>query len=96
MVIKRTSLFRQQFFDIVFYIAKDKVSASQNFKSDINKLIKELLNFPFKYRKSYYYENENIRDLIYKGYSIIYKVDLEKSEIVVLEIFNQNLPQLEG
>ncbi len=96
MVIKRTSLFRQQFFDIVFYIAKDKVSASQNFKSDINKLIKELINFPFKYRKSYYYENENIRDLIYKGYSIIYKVDLEKSEIVVLEIFNQNLPQLEG
>lgn len=96
MVIKRTSLFRQQFFDIVFYIAKDKVSASQNFKSDINKLIKELPNFPFKYRKSYYYENENIRDLIYKGYSIIYKVDLEKSEIVVLEIFNQNLPQLEG
>ena len=75
MVIKRTSLFRQQFFDIVFYIAKDKVSASQNFKSDINKLIKELPNFPFKYRKSYYYENENIRDLIYKGYSIIYKVD---------------------
>lgn len=96
MVIKRTSLFRQQFLDIVFYIAKDKVSASQNFKSDINKLIKELPNFPFQYRKSNYYESDNVRDLIYKGYSIIYKVDLDKSEIVVLEIFNQNLPQLEG
>jgi len=96
MVIKRTSLFRQQFFDIVFYIANDKVTASQKFKSDVNKLINELPNFPFKYRKSYYYENENIRDLIYKGYSIIYKVDLEENIIVVLEIFNQNLPQLEG
>ena len=49
---------------------------------------------PKKYRKSYYYHNDdNTRDMIFKGYTIIYKI--YDDYINIIEIFNQNLPILE-
>jgi hypothetical protein len=43
---------------------------------------------PFKFRKSLYHIDENIRDLIYKGYCIPYLV--EDKKIVILNIFKYN------
>jgi hypothetical protein len=45
---------------------------------------------PYKYRKSYYYNDERIRDMVFRGYTIIYKISGEF--IIIVEIFNQNLP----
>jgi len=42
---------------------------------------------PYKYRKSYYYDDENIRDFIFKGYTIPYLIDKQKDLLVVLDIF---------
>ena len=39
---------------------------------------------PYKYRKSIYYNDYSIRDLIYKGYIITYKIETDK--ILILEI----------
>ena len=77
---------------ITDYIKKDKQSASINFVKKLKKNIKNLNNSPFKYRQSDYFNNENIRDMTYMGYTIIYKVYLEKNTIVVVDIFNQNKP----
>jgi hypothetical protein len=33
------------------------------------------------------YDNENIRDLIFKGYTIPYMVDSENNKIIILDIF---------
>jgi hypothetical protein len=41
---------------------------------------------PYKYRKSIYFDNENIRDLIYKGYTIPYLIDEDNKSIVLLGI----------
>ena len=73
-------------------IAKDKVSASKNFQQELDKLIKNIPNFPYKYRQSIYFEDKNIRDLIYKKYTINYEINLEKHSIDILNIFNQNKP----
>ena len=54
--------------------------------------IKELINFPFKFRQSKYYNDENARDLIFKGYTIPYYIDLKNNTIVILTIFKYNLP----
>ncbi|NWF66068.1 MAG: type II toxin-antitoxin system RelE/ParE family toxin [Campylobacterales bacterium] len=46
--------------------------------------MKNLINFPYKFRKSIYFEDDSYRDLIFEGFIIIYKVEDEK--IVILEI----------
>jgi plasmid stabilization system protein ParE len=85
MIIIRGIRFDIQLFSILRYIAKDKKSAAIDFESELNHKIKDLLHFPLKYRASFYIEDEAYRDLIYKGYTIIYKV--EKEKILMLEIF---------
>jgi len=45
---------------------------------------------PEKYRKSYYFDDEKMRDMIYRGYTIIYEIGDEVIEIH--DIFNHNLP----
>jgi plasmid stabilization system protein ParE len=77
---------------ITNYIKKDKQGASVDFAKDLKKNIKNLNNSPFKYRPSIYFDNENIRDMTYKGYTIIYKVNMQEEAIVVADIFNQNKP----
>ena len=74
------------------YIAKDRVSASKNFQKKLDKLIKNIPNFPYKYRESIYFNNKNIKDLIYKKYTINYEINLEENSIEILNIFNQNKP----
>ena len=95
MVIIKTNLFRSRFRDIVFYIAKDKKEAAKGFKNKLNVAIENLTNFPYKYRQSYYYHDENIRDMAFDGYSIIYRIDTARELIEILEIFNQNTPEIQ-
>lgn len=85
MIIIKDPIFVKQLLSILRYIANDKISASIKFEKELNQLIKDLINFPYKFRPSYYFEDESYRDLIYKGYTIIYKV--EKKRILILEIF---------
>jgi len=93
MKIIRTSLFISQLQKSLIFIAKDKVSASKDFRSKLNKSISELDNFPYKYRKSIYFEDENIRDMVFNAYTIIYQIDEPKQQIKILEIFKKNLPR---
>jgi len=39
---------------------------------------------PFKNRKSIYFEEKNIRELIFKAYKIIYRI---KSDKKIIEVF---------
>ncbi len=85
MIIIRDIRFNMQLLSILRYIAKDKKSAAVDFESELNQKIKDLLYFPLKYRASFYFEDKEYRDMIYQGYTIIYKV--EKEKILILEIF---------
>ena len=86
--------FENNLIKILDYIALDKPQASINFALELEKYILSLVNFPYKYRKSIYFNDENIRDLIFKGYTIIYKINKEKNTIEILKIFNKNKPPL--
>lgn len=90
MQIKLDEEFENNFEIIFKYIAKDKISASKNFKKELFKQIKNIPNFPYKYRKSIYFEDKNIRDMIFKSYTIVYKVDTQENTINIADIFNQN------
>ena len=94
MQINRLKRYNSNLFQILDYIAQDKFSASENFKNELDELINNLPTFPYKFKKSRYFNNDNIRDMVYKGYTIIYKVNLEKNSIDIIRIFNKNKPTL--
>ena len=72
---------------ILKYIAKDSKTRALDFNNQLFDTISTIPDMPYKYRKSLYHNDENIRDLIFKGYTVPYKVDLAKQKIVLLDIF---------
>lgn len=92
MKITRSRKFQINLLITLQHIATDKVSASRNFQKELDKLIKNIPNFPYKYRQSIYFNDKNVRDLTYKKHTINYEVNLENNTIEILNIFNQNKP----
>jgi plasmid stabilization system protein ParE len=87
MKLKFTKGFRDKLNDQVEYIAKDKPTAARRFKNDLISKIKKIPDMPYKYRKSIFFDREDIRDLVFKGYVTVYKVDQKSQEI---EVFGFN------
>lgn len=95
MIIKKSDQYKKELKVILEYIARDKVSAMVKLRKELNAQIDNLVVFPYKFQiSSYYHNEENIRDMIYKGYTIIYEITQDTIEIQT--IFNQNLPILKG
>ena len=92
MKIIKSNKFNDKLKNILQYIASDSVANAKDFKSELDFKIKELVSFPFKFRASKYYDEENARDLIFKGYTIPDYVDIQNETIVILTIFKYNLP----
>ncbi len=79
--------FRKHFNNIWDYIASDSQYSADRFRQQLQSKIESIPHFPYKFRKSFYYDNENIRDYIFKGYTIPYFVNMEKNQIIILDIF---------
>ncbi len=92
MTIKYSDRFGNEFLEIYTFIALDSAQMANKFKNGIKKSIESISDMPYKNRKSIKIDDESIRELIYKKYVIIYKID--KNEILILGIFNQNLWEL--
>jgi len=73
--------------NILDYIARGGINYAVKFNRKLEKAINNIPNFPYKSRKSLYHDDENIRDYIFKGYTIPYLIDSEKKQIVLLDIF---------
>lgn len=65
------------------YIAKDKPQAAKKFKSDLLQKLKKDLMLPFHYKKSIYFDDESIRDYVFKGYVSVYKIDFDEELVTV-------------
>ena len=84
MRVRISKSFKEKLNDQVEFIAKDKPSAARKFKSEIVQKISEIPQMPFINRKSIFFDRKDIRDLIYKGYVIVYKIN-ERGKII--EVF---------
>jgi plasmid stabilization system protein ParE len=78
MKVSFTEDFMLQLNEQLKYIAKDKPVTARKFKNDLLKKIKKDLINPFHFKKSIYFENEIYRDYVFKGYTIIVRIDSEK------------------
>ena len=83
MKLRILKSFGEKLNDQVDYIAQDKSGAARKFKSDLLGRIKEIPKMPYANRKSIFFDRDDIRDLIFKGYIVVYKVDDENGIITV-------------
>ncbi len=56
------------------------------FEKELKNAILGATHYPYKHRKSKYFMSENIRDLIFKGYTIPFRIDEENNRLVILSI----------
>jgi len=56
------------------YISIDSPERARKFKTELLTSIKKIPLNPYQNRKSVYFEDNNIRDLIFKGYAIVFRI----------------------
>lgn len=83
MKLRILKSFRDKLNEQVKYIAKDKPGAARKFKTDVLRRIKEIPSMPYACRRSIFFERDDIRDLIFKGYIVVYKVDESEGVVIV-------------
>ena len=81
--------FSKELKDILRYIANDKPSASKKFSKELKDNIKLILDNPYIYPPSYYFDDKNVRDMTYKKYTIVYQVSLERNTIEIMKILRK-------
>jgi len=86
MQIVKNIAFNLELKSILQYIAIDNKQAAKSFKNALLSKVNSLIFMPYKFRQSIYSEDENIRDLIFKGYTVVYKIDKTKDLIIILGI----------
>ena len=91
MLVKFSTRFLTQLQIIVDFIAKDSFAKACSFQQTLFSEFKKLDFMPYKFRKSIYFDDENIRDFIFKGYVVPYFVDMQGKIILILAICKENL-----
>ena len=87
MQIIRDSNYLSSLEYVLDFIASDSLNKALIFLDKLDDKIDNLPYMPYKYRKSLYYNNENVRDMIFKGYTLPYMIDTDKHQIILLDIF---------
>ncbi len=83
MKIDISTSFREKLNSQIEYIAKDKPGAARKFKIELLKIIKEIPAMPYRNRKSIFFDDHEIRDMVYKGYIVVYRIVAKDETIQV-------------
>jgi plasmid stabilization system protein ParE len=86
VILLQSDSFSNSLSKILIYIAKDSKDRARQFNKALQNSLKALPEMPYKFRKSIYFENENIRDYVFMGYCIPYFIQKEQGRIVLLDI----------
>lgn len=81
MQIILTESFLKRLGNQIDYIAKNNPGNARKFKNTLLGRLKEIPTNPYKYRKSIYFDDDQIRDLVYKGYTIVFRVNNKVIEV---------------
>lgn len=67
----------------VAYISKDKPKAAKKFKKDLIRNLKKDLKNPYHFKKSQYFDDDLVRDYIFKGYTSVCHINTLNNTIEV-------------
>ena len=63
------------------FIAKDNVPAARKFRRELIRIIKDIPKNPLIHRRSIYFNDSSVRDLIYKGYTVVFRINKDVIEV---------------
>ncbi|MCF8464626.1 MAG: type II toxin-antitoxin system RelE/ParE family toxin [Flavobacteriales bacterium] len=88
MKVELLAPFKDDLKDQTDFIAQDKPEAARKFKVNILKQISKLGDNPYANRRSIYYDDDRYRDMVFKGYKVIFKIDEPKNTVFVIALVN--------
>lgn len=81
MKIRYTSSFQNRLLNQIEFIAQDSPSRARKFHQDLVRKINKIPQRPLSFRKSIYFDNEDIRDLVFKGYTVVFRINNDIVEV---------------
>ncbi len=86
MNILTSPLYEKQLKEILILIAKNDYQVAKQFKTYLDTIILNMQTKEKKYKKSIYFDNENIKDISFQGCTIVFFVDKSNSCYIILGI----------
>lgn len=71
------------------YISENSPKSAKKLKTEFIQRIKTIPDNPYLFKKSIYFENDSVRDLIHKGYTIVFRINKNQIEIFGLTRFQE-------
>ncbi len=81
MRIRYKASFQERLNRQLIYIAKDSPANARKFRDALKQRIESVRDNPYKCRQSIYFNDKIIRDLIFKGYVMVYKIRDEPIDV---------------
>ena len=89
MNILTSSLYREQLEASVRLLEQESLDVAKSFKLYLDTVIINMQTKAKKYKKSIYFEDENIKDIENQGYSIPFYIDEKKKKYVILGLLKR-------
>lgn len=89
MEIYCSKLYETQLKDILQELAKIDIISTKKFKSYLDTIIVNVPTKAAKYKKSIYCDDNNIKDIEYKNYTIILYINADKLNYLILSIIKK-------
>ena len=81
--------FLSQLDAILDFYSKDSIETARAFYSELVERLKNISYMPYIFRKNKTINREDTRDLIFKGYVVVFRI--EQDYIKILAIYKHNL-----
>lgn len=89
MNIVATPLYEEQLKAILELLLEFDYQAAKNFKTYLDTIIINIPSKEKKYKKSIYFDDENIKDVEFQGCVIIFHIEKAKNQYTILGITNK-------
>lgn len=90
MQIEYSVRFENELFEIYSFIAEDSINRADIFAASIKQNIEKIPNMPYKHRRSIKSNDKQVRDMIFMGYVVVYRINEAKNRIEIIGIFGVN------
>ena len=90
MQIEYSARFENELFEIYAFIAEDSINRADTFAASLKQNIEKIPDMPYKHRQSIKSADKQVRDMIFMGYVVVYRVNESINRIEIIGIFNAN------
>ena len=90
MNILGSNLFQTQLKNILISLSDKNTKTAHDFKIYLDTILFNIPTKAKKYKKSIYFDDENIKDIQFQDYTIIFLIEDKKDNYVILAIINNS------